>query len=307
MLIDDLVTKGTDEPYRMFTSRAEHRLSLRHDNADLRLTEIGAEMGLASSERLQKLRAKREGIETARQLLKMVKHENQPWLERLKRPEITWTQLPDVFQAVDPEIAAQLETEIKYAGYLRREQVHIDRNRQDEARTIPAWLDFDRRARLKAEARLKLKAIQPQTFGQAGRISGINPTDIALLQIQCEARPNCQHGLMTWKISGKGPSGWWKKRWPNCRLKSAARRKRFPAFSREECADDPEILGIYGHFVPGEVSEANGPIILYLLTIEDYCREEGVDFDAEVRLTYLHELGHHFGWDEDDLAERGLD
>jgi tRNA uridine 5-carboxymethylaminomethyl modification enzyme len=179
VLIDDLVTKGTDEPYRMFTSRAEHRLSLRHDNADLRLTELG----LGSAERLRRVRLKREGIEAARQLLQSTKCDGQPWLDRLKRPEISWSQLPEPFQKIDLEIAAQLETEIKYAGYLRREEIHIERNRSDEARSIPDWLDFDRVPGLKAEARLKLKKIQPRTFGQASRISGINPTDIALLQV----------------------------------------------------------------------------------------------------------------------------
>jgi len=179
VLIDDLVTKGTDEPYRMFTSRAEHRLSLRHDNADLRLTELG----LGSAERLRRVRLKREGIEAARQLLQSTKCDGQPWLDRLKRPEISWSQLPEPFQKIDLEFAAQLETEIKYAGYLRREEIHIERNRSDEARSIPDWLDFDRVPGLKAEARLKLKKIQPRTFGQASRISGINPTDIALLQV----------------------------------------------------------------------------------------------------------------------------
>jgi len=82
--------------------------------------------------------------------------------------------------------------------------------------------------------------------------------------------------------------------------------QKAPILFEEECKDDPEILGTYGHFMPGEVSPANGPIILYLATIEDYCAEEGDDFATEVRLTYLHELGHHFGWDEDDLEERGL-
>jgi tRNA uridine 5-carboxymethylaminomethyl modification enzyme len=186
VLIDDLVTKGTEEPYRMFTSRAEHRLSLRHDNADLRLTALGAEAGLASPERLLKLRAKERALAETGRLLETVKHEGQSWAHRLKRPEISWPDLPELFQAVDPDVASQLETAIKYEGYLRREQAQIDRHRADEGRSIPGWIDFDAVPGLKAEARLKLKTVQPRTFGQAGRISGINPTDVALLQVHAK-------------------------------------------------------------------------------------------------------------------------
>lgn len=183
VLIDDLVTKGTEEPYRMFTSRAEHRLLLRHDNADLRLTEVGGEVGLVSPERMAKLRAKQASLAEIRNLLQTLKYDNQTWAHRLKRPEITWADLPEPFQKIDSEVSSQLETEIKYEGYLLREQAHIERNRADEDRSIPDWIDFDGVPGLKAEARAKLKKIQPRTFGQAARISGINPTDVALLQV----------------------------------------------------------------------------------------------------------------------------
>jgi tRNA uridine 5-carboxymethylaminomethyl modification enzyme len=183
VLIDDLVTKGTEEPYRMFTSRAEHRLSLRQDNADLRLTALGAEMGLASRPRLEKLRAKERALAEMRVLLQTLKCDGVPYAHLLKRPDTAWADLPSPFAAVDLEIASQLETEIKYDGYLKREQAHIERNRSDEERSIPDWLDFDSIPGLKAEARAKLKKIQPRTFGQAARISGINPTDVALLQV----------------------------------------------------------------------------------------------------------------------------
>ena len=190
VLIDDLVTKGTEEPYRMFTSRAEHRLLLRHDNADLRLTEIGAEIGLATPARLAKLQAKQKALDSTRHLLETTRQNHQSWAHLLKRPDTTWADLPESFQAVDAEVASQLETEIKYEGYLRREQAHIERNRADEDRGIPDWIDFDLVPGLKAEARIKLKKVQPRTFGQAARISGINPTDVALLQVHTRRGKN---------------------------------------------------------------------------------------------------------------------
>ena len=137
-------------------------------------------------ERVRRLQAKQANLGVARRLLETTKLDGQPWLERLKRPELSWVDLPEPFQKVDPEIASQLETEIKYEGYLRREQAHIARNRADEGRSIPAWINFDVVPGLKAEARAKLKKIQPRTFGQAGRISGINPTDVFILQIHAK-------------------------------------------------------------------------------------------------------------------------
>jgi tRNA uridine 5-carboxymethylaminomethyl modification enzyme len=167
----------------MFTSRAEHRLSLRHDNADLRLTAIGADVGLASPERAGKFHAKVAALGETRVLLESLKQEGVAYAHLLKRPDVTWGDLPSPFTGVDAEIASQLETEIKYEGYLKREQAHIERNRGDEERTIPDWIDFDTIPGLKAEARTKLKKVQPRTFAQAARISGINPTDVALLQV----------------------------------------------------------------------------------------------------------------------------
>ncbi len=186
VLIDDLVTKGTREPYRMFTSRAEYRLLLRQDNADLRLTEIGHEVGLANDERLRRVRAKREEMTRLGIELRSTTHptgNGQSWAQYLKRPDLSWKDLPESFQTASPDAALQLETEIKYAGYIDRENAKIEKNRDTEHKPIPAWLDYDQVKGLKTEARLKLKKILPATFGQASRISGINPSDVALLRV----------------------------------------------------------------------------------------------------------------------------
>ena len=132
---------------------------------------------------MKKLSAKQNALAETRRLLQTLKQDGQPWAHLLKRTDVTWADLPSPFQAVDAEVAAQLETEIKYEGYLKREEAHIERNRSDEDRTIPDWINFDAVPGLKAEARVKLKKIRPRTFGQAARISGINPTDVALLQV----------------------------------------------------------------------------------------------------------------------------
>ena len=183
VLIDDLVTKGTLEPYRMFTSRAEYRLILRQDNADLRLTERGHAIGLASDERLRRLREKKTGIDQTLQRLRAERVGTESLAHILKRPTTAWKDLPESYHGVAPDVAAQVETEVKYSGYLQREMAQIEKTREAENHPIPTWLDYDEIQGLKKEARIKLKTIQPMTFGQAGRISGINPTDVALIRI----------------------------------------------------------------------------------------------------------------------------
>lgn len=183
VLIDDLVTKGTSEPYRMFTSRAEYRLLLRQDNADLRLTETGHQVGLASADQFRRVQAKKAEMDRLEAELKAAPHNGQTLAQYLKRPDFFWKDLPEPFQKADTEAALQVETAIKYAGYIDREMSHIEKTHDAENKSIPAWLNYDQIKGLKTEARVKLKKILPQTFGQAGRISGINPSDIALLRI----------------------------------------------------------------------------------------------------------------------------
>ena len=166
----------------MFTSRAEHRLVLRQDNSDLRLTEIGFKAGLASNGRYKKMCDKKRQIDETMGRLSSEKLDSQSFAQWLRRPDFSWSDLPVDFRTNIPiAIATQVETEIKYAGYIQREKQQIEKAQQFESKTIPAWMDYDKISGLKREACLKLKAVQPVTYGQASRISGVNPTDIALI------------------------------------------------------------------------------------------------------------------------------
>lgn len=181
VLVDDLVTCGTDEPYRMFTSRAEFRLSLRQDNADLRLTPLAYQWGLASRERFERVRAKQELLQSLRRRLWEERWQGQPWALWLRRPDFSWHNLPAEWQRCPKDVVTTLELEIKYEGYVERERQQVERLRAWEERPLPADLDFDRIPGLKTEARQKLKTIRPLTLGQAARIPGVNPTDLAIL------------------------------------------------------------------------------------------------------------------------------
>lgn len=204
-LIDDLVTRGTREPYRMMTSRSEYRLLLRQDNADERLVPIGARVGLNSPERLARTEAKYQRVQREIDRLCTVSvqptdemqdflttHNSTPlkagcrMIDLLRRPELGYDDLA-VFDpdrpALDPAIREQVEIRIKYEGYIARQQKDVEQFRKLEARTLPQDIDYDAVPSLRLEARQKLKDIRPLNFGQAGRISGVSPADITALMI----------------------------------------------------------------------------------------------------------------------------
>ncbi len=191
VLIDDLVTRGVDEPYRMFTSRAEHRLALRHDNADRRLTPIAAGLGLAEPHRVARLEVKLAEIEGVRATLAAHRVRGTTLADMLKRPEFSWQDavaaLPTL-GVVSREVAAQVETDIRYAGYLALDRDRLERQRRMQERLIPEGFDYTTVRHLRAEAREQLARIRPRTFGQAGRVSGITPADLALVVLALESR-----------------------------------------------------------------------------------------------------------------------
>ena len=189
VLVDDLVTRGVDEPYRMFTSRAEHRLALRHDNADRRLTPLAARLGLAEPERIARLAEKTAGIDAAVEVLTAHRVAGVTLLDRLKRPEVDWQEcisaLP-ILEAVPRDVVEQVENDIRYAGYVKVERERIERQRAVASRPIPVGFPYASVRHLRAEAREQLDRIQPQTLGQAGRVRGITPADVAMVLVHLE-------------------------------------------------------------------------------------------------------------------------
>ena len=207
VMIDDLVTKGTTEPYRLLTSRAEYRLLLRHDNADLRLTEVGYQLGLIDEERyaayqlkknqvaeeIERLSAVRLTIKTPGLVELFEKVNSTPLkdgilaVDLLKRPEIKYVDLVELVPRedapLDRQTAEQVEIQIKYEGYIRKAIQRVDKVKAMEEKHIPHDIDYDAIESLANEARERLKMIMPSSLGQASRVSGVNPADIAILSV----------------------------------------------------------------------------------------------------------------------------
>lgn len=191
VLIDDLVTRGVDEPYRMFTSRAEYRLLLRHDNADRRLTPLGHELGLVDDVRWSRFQEKRDAIDRTAALLASTVWQQEPLAKVLRRTEAGWPDVVAVLPAlaqVPDAVAYQVTCDIKYEGYLARQEVDIERQKRLSEKRIPASFDYGRIGQLRAEAREKLMRVRPESLAQASRISGLTPADLALVMVHLEGR-----------------------------------------------------------------------------------------------------------------------
>ncbi len=192
VLVDDLVTKGTEEPYRMFTSRAEHRLLLRQDNADLRLTPLGHAWGLIGPERYRVFQSKQEQLRQFREKLRSERFEGMTLEQWLRRPEVTLESLlqkvPHPGMTLSSDLRAALEMDIRYEGYIQRELAQVEKMRHMDDHPIPPDLDFQKILALRRESRDKLHAIRPQTLGQASRISGVTPADLGVLMVWIKKR-----------------------------------------------------------------------------------------------------------------------
>ncbi|MDG1568287.1 tRNA uridine-5-carboxymethylaminomethyl(34) synthesis enzyme MnmG [Bacillus cereus] len=208
VLIDDLVTKGTNEPYRLLTSRAEYRLLLRHDNADLRLTEVGRKIGLIKEERYERFTNKKLQIEQEKERLSSIIIKPRPEVQELirniggselkdgirasdllRRPEMTYEHIhllvPSEVELSD-EVKEQVEIQIKYEGYIEKSLQQVERMKKMENKKIPVDIDYDAISSIASEARQKLKDVRPLSMGQASRISGVNPADISILLVYIE-------------------------------------------------------------------------------------------------------------------------
>ena len=189
VLIDDLITKGTVEPYRMFTSRAEYRLLLRQDNADLRLSPLGHDIGLLPARNHTLFFAKRAAIATELDRLHKTRAGADTLAQLLRRPEMTYAQLPSTTPGLPGDVVQQVEIDLKYEGYIARQEIEVERTKTLDDKQIPAWMDYEQVHSLCREARQKLGQLRPATIGQASRISGVTPADISILLVKMKAGP----------------------------------------------------------------------------------------------------------------------
>lgn len=191
VLIDDLVTCGVDEPYRMFTSRAEYRLLLRQDNADRRLTPLGRDVGLVDADRARRWEQKEADIVRVTRLLQTHRVEGITLAKYLQRPEVDWTditaRLPEL-SPIEPEVVEQVVYDIKYAGYVMRQEEQVARQKRLADKRIPEDFNYSTISHLRTEARQKLTRIKPVNLAQASRISGVTPADLALVLAHLEGR-----------------------------------------------------------------------------------------------------------------------
>lgn len=187
VMVDDLVTRGCTEPYRMFTSRAEYRLLLRQDNADLRLTPRAAALGLVDPERSGRANSRQADLDRAGDLVRKITHGGVKLDQWFRRTDNRWQELPaELLKEFPEDVWPLIETDFKYEGHLGRQQQQIDRLARQEGKRIPTGLDFTTILALKKEAQVRFSEIRPQTIGQAGRIPGITPSDVAILMIWLE-------------------------------------------------------------------------------------------------------------------------
>jgi tRNA uridine 5-carboxymethylaminomethyl modification enzyme len=211
VLIDDLVTRGVDEPYRMFTSRAEYRLLLRHDNADRRLTPLGRRAGLVSDEAWSRLERKEQAIAELTDFLRARRHGTDTLEQILRRTEVDWADLCEREPAlkarnVPEDVVEQVVLETKYAGYIERQAAQVARFQRLESKPIPTHFDYAAIPQLRAEARQKLSRIRPASLGQASRISGISPADLAVVLIYLGSPPPSRAGCQE-AVSQTGEPG----------------------------------------------------------------------------------------------------